>query len=163
MSHNSRLCYSGKLNRGRYLTNFIVETHNNETDRVRAREKSIKEVRSGKRHVTQTDNNAQCFKIMSINQSYWQFGANNSVVVCVCICVCSWLCQGCYGDDSPSGGSWPVPAWLSSAGCDVTCLSLSSPDTGNQAGGYLSVWQKVHQCLCTVHLSGAAVQVTNII
>lgn len=54
----------------------------------------------------------------------------------MCVSVCAHVCvlgcgRGCYANDSTSGGSWPVPVRLSSAGSDVTCLSSSPPDTGN--------------------------------
>lgn len=98
---------------------------------------------------TQTDRYIQRVKGMSINQAYWQFGANNSMVVCfsVCVCVriaCVFVCvlgrgRGCYGDDSTSGGSWPVPVWLSTAGSDVTCLFSSPPDRKWTREGHLPV------------------------
>lgn len=133
-------CSARKLKGERYLTKFVVETHNNETDQVRGGETRPREVRSGKKTVTQTDKNAQCFKIMSINRSYWQCGANNSL-----LCVFSAVLGLLLGWQH-FWTVWPVPVSLSSAGHDVTSLSISRPDTGNQAKENCSVSIKVHHC-----------------
>lgn len=88
-------------------------------------------------------------------------------IYCMCGCVCVLGCaQGCYGHDSTSGSSRPVPVWLSSAGSDVSCLFSSPPDTGNGAerDTGLSVCLVRHpsvtMCICDyVHLSSATLQV----